>query len=180
MKRSETVKKEQQIINLVYNAKTDVKEADELIRSYIPFIRSECSKFMKRICTESDDEFSVGMGAFYEAIMNFEKEKGSFISYASLTIRSRLIDYSRKESKHSADISIYEESRDNQAIIDKLPEDKDYFEESENRQATREEIEELSEVMKAFGITFRDVADNSPKRSKTPTITNPIHLRKWE
>ena len=167
MKRSEKVKTDQQIVDTVYAAKTDVKKADEFIRSYIPFIRSECSKFMGKICTESDDEFSIAMGAFYEAFIGYEKEKGSFISYSSLVIKSRIIDYSRKESRHKGDISIYEETEDKQPLIDKLPEEKDYFEDSENRSATREEIIELSKVMESFGISFSDVADNCPKQERT-------------
>ena len=174
MKRSEKVKKDRQIMKTVYDAKTDVKKADELIRSYIPFIRSECSKFMGKICNESDDEFSVAMSAFYEAIMNYEKEKGAFISYAALVIKSRLIDYSRKESRHKGEISIYEETEDEQPLIDKLPEENDYFEYSENRSATKEEIIELSEVMKSFGITFSDVADNCPKQERTMEVCRKV------
>ncbi|NLD88617.1 MAG: RNA polymerase subunit sigma, partial [Clostridiales bacterium] len=56
-----------QIIKAVYAAKENSNYADDLIRAYIPFIRSEASKYMSRVCTEQDDEYSIAMMAFYEA-----------------------------------------------------------------------------------------------------------------
>ncbi|MBQ6710968.1 MAG: hypothetical protein IJN18_01425, partial [Clostridia bacterium] len=63
--------------------------ADDLIRDYIPFIRSEASKCISRLCTEQDDEYSIAMIAFHEAILGYERGRGAFLSYASMLIRSR-------------------------------------------------------------------------------------------
>ena len=49
------MEKEHEIVRAVYAAKTDNDAADTLIRRYLPYIRAESSKFMGRICTESDD-----------------------------------------------------------------------------------------------------------------------------
>ena len=70
---------EHQIIQAVYAAKKDDQKADDLIRDYIPFIRSEASKSLHRQCTDKDDAFSIAMIAFHEAILHYEREKGTFL-----------------------------------------------------------------------------------------------------
>ncbi|MBR6575453.1 MAG: hypothetical protein IKK61_10785, partial [Clostridia bacterium] len=83
------MRNEHQIIRAVYAAKEDLQKADDLIRDYIPFIRSEASKCISRLCTEQDDEYSIAMIAFHEAILGYEHGRGAFLSYASMLIRSR-------------------------------------------------------------------------------------------
>ena len=56
---------EHQIIKAVFAARADSTAADRLIRDYVPFIRSEATKSMTRLCTEQDDEYSIAMMAFY-------------------------------------------------------------------------------------------------------------------
>ena len=158
---------EHQMIQLVYAAKEDLQKADDLIRDYIPFIRSEASKCISRICTEQDDEFSIAMIAFHEAILGYERGRGTFLAYAAMLIRSRIIDYQRKESRHQGTIPLYAETDDDRTILDKVADERDHFEESANLEATRQEIEELSAVMADFGVSFSDVADNSPKQERT-------------
>ncbi len=162
------MQKEHQIIKEVYAAKKDAKKADELIRAYLPYIRSETSKCISRLCTEQDDEFSIGMIAFHEAILGYEKEKGAFLPYASLLIRSRLIDYQRKEARHRGHLSLdAEQGEDQHTLMDELTDGNDCYEEAMTREATRQEIEELAAVMKKFGVSFSDVADHSPKQQRT-------------
>lgn len=162
------MQKEHQIIKSVYAAKEDLQKADDLIRNYIPYIRSEASKCISRLCTEQDDEFSIAMIAFHEAILGYERGKGAFLNYASMLIRSRIIDYQRKEVRHQGTVSIYAETGDDdQTILDELADDRDHFEESANLEATKQEIEELSAVMADFDVSFSDVADNSPKQERT-------------
>lgn len=162
------MKNEHQIIKNVYSAKTDPQKADDLIRTYLPFIRSETSKFLSRFCTEQDDEFSISMIAFHEAILGFSKERGAFLSYASILIRSRLIDYQRKESRHQNHISLYSETKeDGHSLIDELEDKTDHFDESADLEAAKQEVDELSAVMESFGVSFSDVADNSPKQERT-------------
>ena len=160
---------EHRIVKKVYAAKEDSDKADDLIRSYIPFIRSEATKFMGRLCTDQDDEYSIAMMAFYEAIMGYERGRGTFLGYAALLIKSRLIDYTRKEARHQGQISLDEEigGEDDRALVDTLADSRDYYEESAHREATRQEIEELSGVMAQFDVSFSDVADNCPKQERT-------------
>lgn len=159
---------EHHIVELVYAAKEDLQKADDLIRRYIPFISSEASKCTSKLCTKHDDEFSIAMMAFHEAILGYERDRGAFLNYAALLIRSRIIDYMRKESKHRGNISIYAETGEGErTLMDELEDEHDRFEESANLEATKQEIEELSSVMAEFGVSFSDVADNSPKQERT-------------
>ena len=157
------------ITEAVYQAQNDVEKADELIRAYIPFIRSEASKFMSRACTEQDDENSIAMMGFYEAIIGYEGHRGSFLSYAALIIKSRLIDYSRRESRNNKHISIHtpESDDDNRTVLDSLPDENCAIEEFVNLDATRSEIEELAATMSDYGVSFSDIAENSPRQGRT-------------
>ncbi len=157
------------ITEQVYRAKEDVQAADDLIRAYIPFIRSEATKFMGRLCTEQDDEYSIAMIAFHEAILGYEKSRGAFLGYAAMLIRSRLIDHARKEARHQGHISLHEENsaEDDRTLADQLADKHDAYEEAANLEATRQEIAELAAVMVQFGVSFTDIADNSPKQERT-------------
>ena len=98
---------EHKIIQQVYEAKKDVQAADQLIRTYMPFIRAETAKFLKRPPVEGhDDELSIAMIAFHEAINGYSGARGAFLKYAAMLVRSRLIDYSRREQRHSRVISL--------------------------------------------------------------------------
>ncbi len=160
------------LIQAVTAAKHNQQKADDLILAYIPFIRSEASKFMGKPCTEQDDEYSIAMMSFYEAIMGYELSRGAFLAYAALLIRSRLIDYQRKEARHRGHISLYDSSsdEDDRTLLDTIADPHDYFEESATRDATRREIEELSAVMAEFGVTFSDVVEHCPKQERTLSV----------
>ena len=70
------------IVRMVRQAKKDSKAADELIAAYMNFIRSETAKFNHSTPSGGrDDELSIAMFAFYEAIQGYEKGRGSFLSY---------------------------------------------------------------------------------------------------
>ncbi len=168
MRRGEIMQNEHQIIRAVYAAKENLQKADDLIRDYIPFIRSEASKCTCKFCTEQDDEFSIAMIAFHEAILGYERGRGAFLPYASMLIRSRIIDYQRKEARHQGELSLYEERGENgQTIMDEMADERDRFEESADLEATQQEIAELSAVMAGFGVSFSDVAENAPKQERT-------------
>lgn len=158
------------ILEQVYAAKESVQAADQLIGDYLPFIRAETAKYLKRPPEEGrDDELSIAMIAFHEAIGGYAKHRGSFLKYASMLIRSRLIDYARKERRHRQTVSLDAPAagEESASLGETLPEERDHPEESAHRQATRQEIEELSRQMESFGVSLSDVADNCPKQQRT-------------
>ncbi len=160
-----------QLISRVMTAKKDNDAADALIADYMPFIRSETAKYLKRQPEQEDDELSIAMFAFYEAIGSYSRLRGAFLKYAALQIRSRLIDYYRREKKHSGQISLNSAADDDQTeLIGTLADPHDDYEEHDIREATKEEIRELSEQMKEFGVSMTDIAENAPKQNRTLEI----------
>ena len=155
---------EHKIIQQVYAAKEDVEAADRLIGVYMPFIKAETAKYLKRPPVEGhDDELSIAMIAFHEAIGGYSRVRGAFLKYAAMLIRSRLIDYSRRERRHSRTLSLDTPAgEEDAALLDTLPEERDHQEEMLSRDATRAEIEELTRQMQEFGVSISDVADNCP------------------
>lgn len=162
---------EHEIVQAVYKAKENNDAADDLIRRYIPFIRAEASKFLGRFCTDSDDEYSIAMIAFHEAIMSYSWERGAFLKYAALLIRSRLTDYARKETRHQGLLSLDEAGEeDERTLLEQVTDGRDVYEESHNLEATQQEIAELAGVLQQFGVSFADIADHSPRQERTKDV----------
>lgn len=162
------MEKDREIVRAVYEAKENNDAADALIRRYIPFIRAEASKFMGRICTESDDEYSIAMIAFHEAIVGYSRERGAFLKYAALLIRSRLTDEYRKEKRHQGVLSLDEPGEeDERTLLDQVADSRDVYAESHNLEATQQEIAELAAVLQQFGVSFADIADHGPRQERT-------------
>ncbi len=157
----------QKLIKQVYEAKTDSHAADELISAYMPFIKSETARFINRPPQPEDDELSIAMFAFYEAIRGYSKLKGSFLSFAARQIKNRLIDNYRKEKRSKGLISLDTPDEDDNELIDTISDSHDEYAENEIREATQAEIRELSAQMETFGVSLSDVADNSPKQGRT-------------
>ncbi len=160
-----------ELVEQVYAAKTDTEAADSLIRQYMGFIRAEAAKYLHRAPIEGqDEELSIVLLAFYEAILGYEKNRGAFLAYASRGIRSRLIDYYRKEKRHAEVTSLHEPVSDEKSDtlkIDHLEHPENEIEKSHHRSATRDEIEEFEKQLLEFGISFSDVADNCPRQERT-------------
>lgn len=162
------MKQEHQIVADVYAAKEDSEAADRLIRQYLPFIKGEAAKVMGRIPREGqDDELSIAMFAFYEAALAYEQKRGAFLPLAAAAIRNRIIDFYRKENRHTKAISLdgQENGEDDGSLLDRLGHDQ--IAEHESRSAAREEIMEFVGVLADYGISMSDVADNSPRQDRT-------------
>ncbi len=162
---------EQSIVERALLAKGSSTAADALIRDYLPFIRAQAAKATGRLITEQDDEMSIAMIAFHEAIESFSKSRGAFLAYASLVIRRKLIDYYRKERRHlghgSLDAPLKKEDDGGASLADVLPDGEDAAEAPALRDATRLEIAELSAQLSDFGLSLSDIADNCPKQQRT-------------
>ena len=160
---------EHELIQQVYAAKEDMEAADRLIGSYMPFIKSETAKFLKQPPVEGhDDELSIAMIAFHEAVRGYSRSRGAFLKYAAMIMKSRLIDYRRKEQRHGNVISLDAPAGEDDApLSDTIADETDHNEAYVVREATRAEIEELTRQMREFGVSLSDVADNCPKQQRT-------------
>jgi len=159
-----------EIVGRVYAAKVNSLAANEIIKDYLPFIKSEACKATGRIVVEGvDDEVSIAMIAFHGAIEGYSKTKGAFLNYAALLIKRKLIDYYRKEKRHfgiaSIDTPIGEDEQ--MTVGDTIEDESNPYEETAMRDATREEITELTAQLSSFGVSLTDIADSCPKQSRT-------------
>lgn len=142
---------------------------DDVLARYQPYVAKVCSRFCKRyIHPESDDEFSIALSAFNEAIDAFDERAGrSFLSFAETVIRRRLTDYVRKEQRHAASIprsSFLSEDEEGETFdsVD-VRASVDQFRLSSENEERKLEIEALNRELAEYGITFADLVDASPK-----------------
>ena len=163
------MKTEYKIEEQVLSAQKNSRAADDLIQPYLPFIRAQTARFLKRFPEDGQDELSIAMFAFYEAAMAYRSGKGAFLKLAAATIRNRLIDYCRKEGRHTGMLSLNIPSGENgdQTMEDKLPDSRDELEELHDRSSAQKEIREFSEQLKLFGLSLSDIADNCPQQERT-------------
>lgn len=161
---------EHEIVATIYAAKENSDMADSLIRHYLPFIKSETAKFIKRPPIEGhDDELSIAMFAFHESILHYNRLRGNFLKFAANNIRNRLIDYYRKEQRHVGLISLHNtiDSDEERTLMDTLANEKNEISELHDISATKAEIVEFSQQLQTFQLSLEDIADNCPKQKRT-------------
>lgn len=140
---------------------------ERLIQDYTPFILAIAAKVSGRyIRLGEDDEGSVGLLAFNEAIDAYNDRRGnSFLKFSELVIRRRLLDYYRHEQRRQQEIplSVLEgtESDSGGRILDQLGESR--LVSSEEEVEKREEILTLKASLAEYGTTFREVALACPR-----------------
>ena len=143
---------------------------NELIHSYKPFIAKTVSSVCKRYIYESDDEFSIGLIAFNEAIQKYSSQKGSsLLSFSEVLIKRRVIDYIRSQARHqnlNIDINHNQEDSDDQSgsIIDNELAIDDYKRKTDE-QHRRDEILQFNEVLQNYELSFNDLVQQSPKHA---------------
>ncbi len=137
----------------------DIEEREQFISEYTPFIIKTITEVINRyIETENDDEYSIGLQAFDEAITKYDSNKGKFLSFAKLLIRNRIIDFLRKETPSKSNI-YFEDTQDADEYIS-LSNREDDFTES---YSIRKELEQFQRELKLFDILIDDLVKESPK-----------------
>jgi len=146
------------LIDLDVNKNTNV---NELIEKHMPFIIKSISDVTGRyVSCENDEELSVGLLGFHEAIERYDNEKGHFLSFAKLVIGSRIKNYLKGENRH------HHSSLED--LLDKGLEIKDeYLEQKEDNGVLLEQINRLKEEISSFGFTLEELADEAPKQQAT-------------
>lgn len=160
-----------EIVEQVYAAKKDTRAADALVRQYLPFIKSETAKFLRRIPVEGqDDELGIAMFAFHEAAMAYSRGKGAFLKLASTAIRNRLIDYQRKEQRHAEVVSLdqtVDGDGESRTLLEQIDTSYDEIAHRQNVSATREELMKFAQELSEYSLTLADIAENCPKQERT-------------
>lgn len=91
--------------NRVLAAQTDEAAFEALVRRQKRFILGCAYKTVRRFVSESDDEWSVALIAFHEAVRSYDGSRGSFKPYAALVIKRRLLDHLERESRRRREIA---------------------------------------------------------------------------
>ncbi|GBF10210.1 RNA polymerase sigma-I factor [Tepidibacillus infernus] len=148
----------------------DLELRNRLLKEYQPFILSESSAVCKRYIHQEMDEFSIALSAFNEAMDSFNhKQNTSFLSFAKMVIKRRLVDYIRKESRFQKQIPIttFEvEDEENQIINPiEMRQAIDNYQEKEIKEQRKDEMLRYIQEIEKYGITLHDLVEVSPKHA---------------
>lgn len=149
----------------------DVALRNRILSQYRPFIAKSASKLCKRyIDPQRDDEYSVALSAFNEAINHYSPAHGnSFLSFAETVIRRRLIDYIRRETKFRDQIPLtsFEIEDEDSQYVNPVEIQESIVRHSVEQEAEerRMEILHYSDVLRDYGITMKDLVEGSPKHT---------------
>jgi RNA polymerase sigma factor len=141
----------------------------ELIQHYRPFIIRVTSHICKRQIFWNDDEASIGLIAFNEAIDRYNGSYGkSFESFAQTVIHNRLIDQFRKNSKTVKTESLWVSDHDEMELSHaEIASSIAAFEDQESANELVEELQNFRETLKGYGIRFDELEESSPDHRDT-------------
>ena len=147
---------------------------EDFIRQQEPLILKTASRASWRYITKSDDEWSIALGAFSDAIDKYQASQGAFIPFSQMLMKRALIDFHRKSSLHPVEISTSpfvleglddaKEASDAEKVI--------YIAVVKQSQASadrslQEEIISANELLQQYGFRFFDLTECSPRQAKT-------------
>lgn len=135
---------------------------DDVYVTMMPFCLRVCSRVCGKYIEVNDEEASVARMAFLEAIESYDPEKGTVSFFFGQVIRSRIIDYKRKEKKQRAiPFSAFEDASDVEAIDDQ------FYDQIIDDLARKQEVEKFQSLLSAFDITFQELRKVSPRQRRT-------------
>jgi RNA polymerase sigma factor len=156
----------------VLRAQKDNGYLEEFISEYEVFILHTAHKGAGQYITKRDDQWSVALSAFHEAVRAYDFGKGAFLPFAETVIKRRLYDHARKEKRHDCEVLIDSYTIESDAegedtsvkyeVMTKTAENQE--------QDARLEIQMISETLDDYGITFMELASVSPKAGKTKAV----------
>jgi RNA polymerase sigma factor len=135
-----------------------------------------CAFFaVHRFISKSDDEWSIALLAFSQAVKEYSDDKGNFKQFAKLVIRRRLIDYIRSQSKYNAETSVNPSVLDSELDSENDENSTDLevktavFQEIQQGpdDSLKMEIQSANQMFSHYGFSFFDLTECSPKAEKT-------------
>lgn len=153
-------------------AKNDKNYIDTFLKDFEFYILKTAHKVTGKYITKSDDQWSVSLSAFNEAVQAYSYEKGSFLSFSEMVIKRRLYDYIKKQSKYFCEVTI------NPFLFESDAEEEDITMKHElmSKVAIKEEndakleIDAISDILSEYGFSFFDLVSVSPKAQKTKIV----------
>jgi RNA polymerase sigma factor len=154
------------LIERIEIAKSATDELDCLITDYMPFIKRIVSD-TSNLGMEYDDSLSLAMLTFMNCVKQYDSEKGSFIAFASTSIRNRLIDESRKQTRYIGKvIPLFPDAEDD---VSETAEDKAsiaIYNQEQEQECLIDEINAFSEQLIQYGITFQELPQICPRQDR--------------
>lgn len=142
-----------EIDQMAVEASEDESVLTTFIKRHELFILKTASRISRQYISKSDDEWSVALVAFSGAVEKYDYDQGSFMAFAEKMIHQRLVDHYRTKGRFSVEVPV--DFIEEEAMVE------------ENDASLKLEIDAVTEVLRAYGFTFMDLADCSPKAKKT-------------
>ena len=152
----------------VRRAQADTAERERLIERFTPFILRVTTRAVGHyVRLGEDDEVSVALIAFNEAIDRFDPSRGeNFLALAEIVIRRRLVDHFRRERQHT-EIPLSAFGNDDQEREAPFPGEDHAALASHQADLARaerlEEIESYRKELSAVGIDFQQLLRHAPR-----------------
>lgn len=141
----------------------DIQARNDFIDSFRPFILKVTAKFCNRhLDWRNDEELSVAMMAFNEAIDTYDASYGAaWSSYAYLVINRRLTDYARKEKKYKTMAVLLDNVLEQVPTAAAMDNGQDF-----ERIFWQTEITALQNKLDDYGISMKDLVAATPKHKR--------------
>ena len=156
--------------NRIIAAMQDPEAREDYLADHRSFVQRVASKFCRRVLSwDQDDELSVALIAFNEAIDVYDPQKGvPFLAFTRRVIQNRLTDFMRRESRHKH--ASLEPIKEEEGMI---PSEGEILAAWANYNRDRVEQERAEEILHyqdslaEFGLSFDDLVRVSPKHRDT-------------
>ena len=146
----------------VMEARADEKSMNRFIQENKRFIMASAYHAVNHFVTESDDEWSIALIAFHEAVRTYDESRGDFRAFASLVIRRRLLDYLGDLDETEDVTALQMEIRRRNAEASALSGNA-----ISGKVTVRDEIEAVQSILQGYGFSFFDLTECSPRAEKT-------------
>ncbi|MBN2073023.1 MAG: RNA polymerase sigma-I factor [Actinobacteria bacterium] len=153
----------------VAGARNGSEDINRLISEFKPFIASVAQKRAGRYLQYgSDDELSISLMAFKEAVDSFDGSRGRFLSFAKMVISMRLIDYYRREARgRGAGAEAVDEEAAGELWDRKSMEQFRMETQDEDRKL---EVIEYMRILAKWGIRMKDLIKASPQNAELRNV----------
>lgn len=144
----------------------DDRAREDLIRDYTPFILKTASSVARRyLVMGRDDEVSVALAAFNEAINCYTSNEPGFLPFAATVIRRRLTDYYRKLNKipETPLSSLTSEDDNGTRQVDTEALECYELDAWEAALERRDDIERWKKMLADFGISLSNLVRRAPR-----------------
>ncbi len=144
----------------------DSMAREKLIAKCRPFVhRTACAQAGRGLEWGVDDELSIALIALNQAVEVYQPQKGvPFLAFARIVIQSRLKDYWRKENRYyQKTVPLVRTSEKNPEWTLEVQQAWDDYRDQQIAWERGEEIQQFSQLLKDYKITFNNLVSSSPR-----------------